>query len=105
MGRQAESILKRRKPEESALDLLDEICRPYMGCDAEFEAEDPKKPGKIHPDYTFYTDPEGPLGKLMIEAFAPHGLNDLPLCVWVDGECEFFEEHVYRPFAKRYKFS
>jgi hypothetical protein len=88
------------------LDLLDEICNPYRGCDAEFEAEDTQRPGHIHPDYTFYTDPEGPLGRLMVEAFAPNGINDLLLCLPrnSDGENEYFTKHVYNEFHKRYKF-
>lgn len=68
MGRAAVLALKMRTT-QTALELLDEICLPYKGCDAEFEAENPKRPGHQHPDYIFYTDPEGPLGKLIIEAF------------------------------------
>ncbi len=70
MGRAAEQMLLVRQPGQTALQLLDAICEPYRGCDAEFEAEDPKKPGRIHPHYTFYTDPVGPLGLLIAEAFA-----------------------------------
>ena len=71
MGLAAEAALKIRQPGQTALALLDMICRPYEGCDAEFEGEDPKHRGHIHPDYTFYTDPVGPLGVLIAEAFAP----------------------------------
>jgi len=70
MGRIAEMALKMRTS-QTALELLDEICEPYRGADAEFEAEDPKNPGHTHPEYCRYTDPKGPLGVLIREAFAP----------------------------------
>jgi hypothetical protein len=68
MGRMAEMALKMRK-NQTALELLDQICGPYRGCDAEFESSDPNNPGHIHPDYIFYTDTNGPLGILIAEAF------------------------------------
>jgi hypothetical protein len=71
MGLSATEALKIRQSGQSALQLLDMICLPYKGCDAEFEAEDPSKRGHINPAFTFYTDPPGPLGKLIAEAFAP----------------------------------
>ena len=108
MGRMAESLIKRRLPSDKAIDLLDEICRPYSGCDAEFEAEDPNKPGHIHPDFTFYTDPEpgAALGMLMVEAFAPNGLEDISNCSVIEenNADEFWRTKVYEPFQKRYKF-
>ena len=70
MGRMAEMALKMRK-NQTALALLDEICEPYRGADAEFEAVDPKKPGHVHPQYSHYTEPNGPLGILIAEAFSP----------------------------------
>ncbi len=70
MGRMAEMALKLRT-NQTALTLLDEICEPYRGCDAEFEAEDPNNPGQTHPEYDRYTDPKGPLGILIQEAFDP----------------------------------
>jgi hypothetical protein len=70
MGRMAEMALKMRA-NQTALELLDEICEPYRGSDAEFESEDPKNPGNIHPEYCRYTDPKGPLGVLIREAFDP----------------------------------
>lgn len=71
MGRQAEAALLIRRPVQTAIQLLDMICKPFEGCDAEFEADDPAKPGHEHPVYTYYTDPLGPLGQLIAEAFAP----------------------------------
>jgi hypothetical protein len=71
MGLAAEKALAIRAQGQAALALLDMICEPYRGCDAEFEAEDPNQRGRLHPDYTYYTDPKGPLGRLMSEAFAP----------------------------------
>lgn len=44
-----------------ALDLLDYICNGHKGCDAEFEVK-----GET---YTFSTDPQGPLGRLIVLAF------------------------------------
>jgi len=70
MGRMATLALKMRT-NQSALSLLDEICEPYRGADAEFEAEDPNNPGQTHPEYCRYTDPKGPLGILIREAFNP----------------------------------
>jgi len=70
MGRMAEMALKMRG-NQTALALLDEICEPYRGADAEFEAEDPNNPGHTHPEYCRWTDPRGPLGILIREAFDP----------------------------------
>lgn len=71
MGRMADMAIKMRT-KQSALELLDEICEPYRGCDAEFEAEDPNNLRHQHPDYCRYTDPKGPLGMLIREAFDPN---------------------------------
>ena len=70
MGRMADMALKMRTT-QTALALLDEICEPYRGADAEFEAVDPNKPHQTHPEYCRYTDPKGPLGILIQEAFDP----------------------------------
>lgn len=74
MGRMAEVVLKLRTnpTTQTALSLLDQICEPYRGADAEFEAVDPKRPGHTHPEYGQYTDPKGTLGILIREAFAPN---------------------------------
>lgn len=68
MGRMAEMALKMRT-NQPALELLDTICETYRGADAEFEAEAPSNPGRTHPEYFRYTDPKGPLGILIQEAF------------------------------------
>ena len=70
MGRMADIALKMRT-NQTALELLDQICEPYRGCDAEFEAVDPNNPHRTHPLYCRYTDPNGPLGILIQEAFDP----------------------------------
>ncbi len=70
MGLMAKIALKMRT-NQTALELLDEICEPYRGADAEFEAEDPANPRHTHPEYCRYTDPKGPLGILIREAFEP----------------------------------
>lgn len=70
MGRMADLALKMRT-NQTALELLDQICEPYRGCDAEFEAVDPNNPHRTHPEYYRYTDPNGPLGRLIQEAFDP----------------------------------
>lgn len=82
--------LQKGKPtQERALAALDVICKPYQGRDAEFEAEDPKNPGQIHPDYENYTDPKGPLGRLIAIAFNARkdeiSLGDEHYCPWYDG--------------------
>ncbi len=71
MGRMAEMALKMRT-NQTALTILDEICEPYRGADAEFESEDPNNPGNINPEYGEYTDPNGPLCILIREAFDPN---------------------------------
>ena len=70
MGRMADLALKMRT-NQTALEILDQICEPYRGCDAEFEAVDPANPHRTHPEYFRYTDPNGTLGRLIQEAFDP----------------------------------
>ena len=70
MGRMADIALKFRT-NQTALEILDIICEPYRGADAEFEAEDLNNPGHQHPEYCRYTDPKGSLGVLIKEAFDP----------------------------------
>lgn len=78
MGKMAEVLVSRRLPGESAIDLLDKICKPYANTDAEFESEDPENLGCVHPDFDSYTDPlpKAALGMLMLEAFALNGVAD-----------------------------
>jgi hypothetical protein len=79
----AEALAARRKPGESALDLLDEVAQrlDVKGADAEF-------------DDAFYKD--GPFRSLVLEAFNPayDRASD------IDGE-EFYET-VQGPFSQRY---
>jgi hypothetical protein len=105
MGIAAEVALKMRTTQK-AIDILDQICKPWYGCDADFEAEDPNNLGHDHPDYGSYTDPQGPLGILIAEAFGKPGkdykykldgtyeTNEKESDKWYDGP--------YRKFRKRY---
>lgn len=114
VGLAAEAALKARQPGQTALTLLDVACLKYRGADAEFEAEDPANPGSVHPNFDNYTDPhpEAALGMLMVEAFAPNGLADLPrYAAMLDGAgdeesaaCDAWWAEVYEPFCKRYQF-
>ena len=111
MGRMAEMALKMRT-NQTALELLDEICEPYRGADAEFEAEDPDNPGHTHPKYCHYTNPTGPLGILIGEAFDPTvdwiALQDKAEATGDQDKIEeFYESWGYGPeeqFDARYEF-
>jgi hypothetical protein len=107
MGREANAWWYKRHDatptQEEALAILDTICEPYRGRDAEFESEDPKNPRYIHPRYDHYTDPIGPIGRLIAVAFAAtqHEMlledeADEDACPWYDGP--------YTRFKKRYNF-
>lgn len=112
MGKSAESLSKIRRPGQSAIELLDAICEPYHGCDAEFEAENPKKRGQVHPDFGDWTEPHlgAALGMLMVEAFAPNGVADLeryrPAFDGRDDEAalDAWYAEVYDKFKARYEF-
>lgn len=120
VGLAAELALSRRRPGETALDLLDAACRGYHGTDAEFEAEDPDNPGRVHPEFGDYRDPhpKAALGMLMLEAFAPNGVADLARYAPMLGTCSQDEEaqaaqdaaydlwsaEVDEPFTRRYRF-
>ncbi len=92
---------------EEALAALDVICSPYRGRDAEFEAEDPARPGHIHPAYDNYTDPLGPIGMLIMIAFdateAEASLGNEDVCPWHDG-VGTFNAGPYARFCRRYEF-
>ncbi len=124
IGTLVQIAYERRLRDEAALDILDRFCMGRGG-DAEWEAEDPRRPGLSHPEILDYTDPHpaAGLGMLMVEAFAPNGLNDLPRYRGVmgykptgvsetDRELELaseiasdrWSEEVYRPFMERYGF-
>jgi len=99
MGMAAELALELRT-NQKALALLDKICKPYEGCDAEFE--------RTH--NTQYTDTDQALGKLITEAFGGKknwvkalkegakavgaGVENPALNDWYD--------QVYAKFRKRY---
>lgn len=114
IGLAAEHARLTRKPGDTAIELLDRVCARYRGADAEFEAEDPNHPDQVHPDYDDYTDPHpgAALGMLMVEAFAPNGLQDLPrYAAMLDGVGEEEEAafdawaaEVEDPFRRRYGF-
>ena len=57
MGKQAQLLMSNRPSGMTALQLLDMICEPHRGCDAEFEAEDPSRPGHVHPEFRDWCDP------------------------------------------------
>jgi hypothetical protein len=93
---------ERRLPDPDkteALEALDLICSGYRGCDAEFEAADPNRPGLIHPVYHHYDQPDGPLGKFIVIAFeatpeqvAAYFSNDAQLIdLWYDGPHKAFD--------------
>jgi hypothetical protein len=111
MGLAAILALKMRT-NQTAVALLDEICEPYRGADAEFESEDPNHRGHINPEYASYTDPKGPLGKLIAEAFSPNvdwvTLREDAEKSGDDDKVEKFDNDwyngAYRQFADRYEF-
>ena len=79
IGKLAQAAFEQRPHGQTALQILDKICEPHRGCDAEFESEDPNTPGNVHPDFASWRDPNpgAGLGMLMLEAFAPNGAKDL----------------------------
>lgn len=114
IGQAAQHALAVRQPGETALSILDRICKKYRGSDAEFESEDPDAPGSVHPDYEDYRDPHpaAALGVLMLEAFAPNGVADMPKYAPMLDADDPDEEAAYdawaaeveQPFRKRFGF-
>ena len=121
VGPQAEEALRARKPGETALSILDRLCDRWRNTDAEWESFDPQNPDCVHPEFDHFTDPhpKAALGMLMVEAFAPNGLADLPRFQYMvaelqDGEaydedadndaCDAWWAEVYTPFKQRYNF-
>lgn len=122
VGPQAEEAVRARQPGESALAILDRLCNPWRNTDAEWESADPANPTCVHPEFDQYTDPhpKAALGMLLVEAFAPNGLADLPRYQYMvptlrgpgepDDEdkdiaaCDAWREEVYEPFNQRYNF-
>ncbi len=103
---------------EAALEILDRICPTFRGADAEFDACDLLDPNRQHPVVAFYTDPHpsAALGMLLLEAFAPNGLADLPRYAGMfecgdedegeaqDAACDLHRSEVVVHFDKRYGF-
>lgn len=113
IGLAAELVLSRRQPGDTALGLLDAVCKGYSGCDAVFEAEDPNRPGYVNPEFRDYRypHPKAALGMLMLEAFAPNGVADLAkyapmLAPHPEGDkaYELWWDEVCQQFRKRYDF-
>lgn len=114
MGMLAEEAIRNRQSGESALSILDRICTPYSNTHLDWKAEDPARPGRVHPDYGSYTDPhpKAALGMLILEAFAPNGVADLHrYAPMLDAEhpdesaYDAWWTEVYEPFQARYNFS
>ncbi len=111
MGLAAHLVLPRRRADDQALALLDAICGPFRGCDAEFEAEDLDDPDAQHLEFNDYRDPHpnAALGMLMVEAFAPNGLLDLgryaPALHGDDDAYDRWADEVETPFRERYDFN
>lgn len=114
VGPQAEDALRARQPGETALAILDRICGRWRNTDAEWESFDPTNPDCVHPEFDHFTDPhsKAALGVLMVEAFAPNGLADLPrYAPMLDADdtnaetaCDAWWAEVYTPFKQRYNF-
>ncbi len=113
IDRAAQRAVFARKAGESALDILDRICFPHSGSDAEFESTDPNDADRVHPEFDDcrHPHPHAALGMLMLEAFAPNGVSDLPRyapmledCQEADDACAAWWAEVREPFRKRYGF-
>lgn len=114
MGKTAQAMLANRPQGMTALAILDVICEPYRGCDAEFESSHPTKRDEVHPDFSDWCDPHpgAALGMLMLEAFAPNGVADLPRYAPMleggdeaaDEACDAWYAEVGTPFAERFGF-
>lgn len=107
MGKQAQHLFTNRPAGSTALQLLDIICEPYRGCDAEFESEDPARPGHVHPEFPDwrFPHPNAGLGMLILEAFAPNGLADRERYDADDDESQdAWWDDLIVPFRKRYDF-
>ncbi len=78
-----------------ALNVLDVICAPFKGSAVEFDAVE-KRPGSVHPAYVNYTDPDGPLGRLIVIAFPAESLEHEHGLLWFEGS--------YQKFIQRFNF-
>jgi hypothetical protein len=107
MATAARLALSERRAGEDAISILDRICMPHRGRDAEFEAEDPD-------GYDSETDPhpKAALGMLMLEAFAPDGADSLARYAGMGSDdpdedervTDLWWNEVYEPFRARYAF-
>ena len=109
MGHAANAVLrtKKRFTKAQALKVLDDICKPWKGCDAEFEAEDPKRPNYTHPEYGQYTDPQAALGKLIAIALGKPDhdyVQEFERELEASGEDSSWFDGPYEKFRKRYRF-
>ena len=113
IDRAAQQAVLSRKPGERALDILDRMCTPFRGADAEFESTNPDNSDQVHPEFDDcrHPHPKAALGMLLIEAFAPNGLADLerysPMLSDgpdADNACDLWWEEIREPFASRYEF-
>lgn len=114
VGPQADAVLLARMPGDTALAILDRLCNPWRNTDAEWESTDPNHPTQVHPEFDKLTDPhpKAALGLLMVEAFAPNGLTDLPRYEPMldadnpneEAACDAWWAEVYTPFKQRYNF-
>lgn len=82
---------------EKALALLDKICNPWRGCDAEFEAKDPDNPRNVHPVESDYKYPPHALGELLAVAFGEGRTFDH------DDDDDPYYDVVIAPFSRRYQ--
>ena len=102
MGLTAKALLSTRT-NQTSIELLDIVCEPYRGCDAEFEGQQGDK-------FVRYTDPDGPIGELIVEAFGG-GLDwigklkaNTDLDVFFDEWWVGMDDGPYGKFRKRYDF-
>lgn len=112
------ALLSEAESRVTALAILDRICGPFRGYEAEFDAESANKVGFHHPDFDDDRDPHqsSALGMLMIEAFAPNGCADLarysPMLnksgapeaiLAADAAGDLWYDEVCNPFSTRYE--
>lgn len=113
MDRAAQQAVQTRKPGERAIEILDKICKPFRGADAEFESTNPENTDQVHPEFDDcrHPHPKAALGMLLLEAFAPNGLADLerysPMLSDgpdADDACDLWWDEILEPFTNRYGF-
>ena len=82
--------LRKNKPREPAMAVLDQALRSHEGSSPNFELR--------HPEYDDHTDPAAPFGELLRQAFAPaiDVLRD-------PASAQRWQQEVLEPFAQRYR--